>query len=76
VAVVGIPDEEWGQRIGAFVVLKPGSSTTQDEVRGFVRERLRSSKTPDAVYFLDELPHTPTGKILRRELVSKLPLPA
>ncbi|MGA5702456.1 class I adenylate-forming enzyme family protein [Peterkaempfera bronchialis] len=75
-AVVGIPDEEWGQRIGAFIVLKPGASATEDGMRAFVRQRLRSSKTPDAVHFLDELPHTPTGKVLRRELLAQAPQPA
>jgi acyl-CoA synthetase (AMP-forming)/AMP-acid ligase II len=71
-AVIGIPDDEWGQRVAAFLVLEPDASTTPEEVRQFVRRRLRSSKTPDAVYFLDELPHTPTGKILRRQLLAEV----
>jgi acyl-CoA synthetase (AMP-forming)/AMP-acid ligase II len=71
VAVVGLPDEEWGQRIGAFVVRRPGSTITDQQLRDYVREHLRSSKTPDTVQFIDELPHTPTGKILRRELVKQ-----
>ncbi|KIF66834.1 AMP-dependent synthetase [Streptomyces sp. AcH 505] len=73
VAVVGIADEEWGHRIGAFVVLKPDAPATEDDLRAFVRSRLRSSKTPDEIRFLDELPHTPTGKILRRELLAYVP---
>jgi len=64
-----VPDEEWGQRIAAFIVLKDGHSLTADELRSYVRERLRGSKTPDVVSFLSELPATPTGKILRRQLV-------
>jgi len=68
-AVAGVPDEEWGQRIAAFIVLKDGHSLTADELRSYVRERLRGSKTPDVVSFLSELPATPTGKILRRQLV-------
>ena len=68
--VVGIPDPEWGQRIGAFVVAGPGADLTESDVREFVRGRLRSSKTPDIVTFVDELPRTPTGKIIRRQLVA------
>ena len=75
VAVAGIPDEEWGQRIAAFVVLKPGSGATEATIQDFVRARLRSSKTPDLVCLLPELPHTPTGKVLRRALVSGLAAP-
>lgn len=70
-AVAGIPDEEWGHRIAAFVVLKSGMELDSDELRGYVRERLRSSKTPDFVTFLPELPETQTGKILRRVLISE-----
>jgi acyl-CoA synthetase (AMP-forming)/AMP-acid ligase II len=69
VAVVGLPSDEWGQRIGAFIVTDAGVTLTEDEVRAFAKSRLRSAKTPDVVTFLDELPHTPTGKILRRKLV-------
>jgi acyl-CoA synthetase (AMP-forming)/AMP-acid ligase II len=68
-AVAGVPDDEWGHRIAAFVVLKDGHSATEDEIRDFVKSRLRSSKTPDSVAFMTELPHTPTGKLLRRQLV-------
>jgi acyl-CoA synthetase (AMP-forming)/AMP-acid ligase II len=76
VAVVGVPDEEWGQRIAAFVVRRPGVSMTVEEIRAFVRERLRSSKTPDTVYFVAELPHSATGKLLRRELLERLAIGA
>lgn len=68
-AVVGLPDAEWGHRIGAFIVVAPGTELSEDEVRAFVRARLRSSKTPEVVTFLDELPYTPTGKIVRRHLI-------
>ncbi len=65
-AVVGIDDEEWGQRIAAAVVLVPGSAATPEDIRSFARGQLRGSKTPDVVVILDELPYTETGKLLRR----------
>ncbi|MVZ99801.1 AMP-binding protein [Actinomadura sp. LD22] len=68
--VAGVPDLEWGQRIGAFVVRRPGAEVDPEELRAWVRERLRGSKTPDQVEFVDEFPTTPTGKVLRRELVA------
>ena len=72
VCVVGPPDEEWGQRIMAAVVLRPGGSATEDELRTMVRARLRGSKTPESIVFVDELPHTDTGKLLRRVMLRQL----
>jgi acyl-CoA synthetase (AMP-forming)/AMP-acid ligase II len=69
-AVAGVPSEEWGQRIGAFIVLEPGAALTEEKVRAFVHARLRSAKTPDIVIFVPELPHNATGKLLRRNLVA------
>ncbi|HET9980145.1 MAG TPA: acyl-CoA synthetase, partial [Ktedonobacterales bacterium] len=63
VAVVGMPDEQWGEAPHAFVVLKPGASATSDELRQFVYDRMAHFKTPRAVHFVDELPKTATGKI-------------
>jgi len=71
-AVVGIDDEEWGQRIAAVVVLKDGAAADAEDLRTFVRAALRSSKTPDLVAFVDELPYTETGKLLRRDVRSDL----
>jgi len=71
VAVVGVPDEEWGQRIVAVVVLREGHKATSEELRDFVRGTLRSSKTPDEVCFWAELPRTETGKLVRRTVVSQ-----
>jgi acyl-CoA synthetase (AMP-forming)/AMP-acid ligase II len=70
-AVVGMPDPEWGERIVAAVVAEPGM-TDAEELRAWVRARLRSSRTPDEVRFVDTLPYGPTGKLLRRELVARL----
>lgn len=72
-AVVGRPDDEWGERIVAAVVLRPGADGDVDDVRTFVRRRLRGSRTPDEVVFVAELPYTPTGKLVRRELLARLP---
>jgi acyl-CoA synthetase (AMP-forming)/AMP-acid ligase II len=67
-AVVGVPDDEWGQRIAAFVALRPGASATAEELGEFCRQRLASFKKPEIFRFLPELPKNPMGKILRREL--------
>lgn len=72
VAVVGVPDDEWGQEIAAVVVLGEGRTATAFELHEYCREHLRSSKTPRLIEFRDELPHTPTGKLLRREVLADL----
>jgi acyl-CoA synthetase (AMP-forming)/AMP-acid ligase II len=70
--VVGIPDDEWGQRIAAVVVLEDGASLTEAELQDYCRIHLRGSKTPEIIAFRAELPRTPTGKLLRREVVADL----
>lgn len=72
VAVVGVEDSEWGQVIVAVVVPEEGAEPDPDELRAHVRKSLRGSRTPDRVVFRDELPTTPTGKVLRRNLVDEL----
>jgi acyl-CoA synthetase (AMP-forming)/AMP-acid ligase II len=72
VAVLGQPDDEWGEKIIAVVVPNPGSTSSADELREFVRARLRSSRTPDEIVWRDELPHNETGKLLRRQLAEEL----
>jgi acyl-CoA synthetase (AMP-forming)/AMP-acid ligase II len=67
VAVIGVPDPEWGERLVAVVV--KSEEVDPEDLRAFVRARLRGSRTPEAVVFTDELPMTPTGKLLRRALV-------
>jgi acyl-CoA synthetase (AMP-forming)/AMP-acid ligase II len=64
-AVIGLPDPEWGQRLAAAIVLRTGHRVHVEELQEFVRVRLRSSKTPDDVRFVAELPMTDTGKLLR-----------
>jgi acyl-CoA synthetase (AMP-forming)/AMP-acid ligase II len=64
--VVGVPDDEWGQRIAAVVVLREGASVDVDAMRERARTVLRGSKTPDIIEIRDSLPHTDTGKLLRR----------
>lgn len=67
-AVVGLPDEEWGERVAAMVVARPGQAIDPDALLAHVREHLGSLKTPEAIVITDELPHTATGKVLRREV--------
>ncbi len=72
VAVVGVDDPEWGQAIVAVVVPAAGTDPDPEELREHVRKSLRGSRTPDRVVFRDELPTTPTGKVLRREIIKDL----
>ncbi|MFN8432986.1 MAG: long-chain fatty acid--CoA ligase [Anaerolineales bacterium] len=69
VGVGGIPDPKSGETVKAWVVLKPGESMTEDELKEFCKERLAPYKVPRYVEFRTELPKTTVGKILRRELV-------
>ncbi|HEV2782429.1 MAG TPA: acyl-CoA synthetase [Actinophytocola sp.] len=67
-AVVGVPDEEFGQRLRAYVVPRPRSSVDADELKAFVKANLARFKVPREVVFLDELPRNATGKVLRTKL--------
>lgn len=68
VAVIGVPDDRWGEAVKAFVVLRETSSASAEELIAFARERLASYKLPKSVTFVDELPRNPSGKVLKREL--------
>jgi len=68
VSVIGVVDDEFGQRLKAFVVTKPGVTLTEDSVKEHVRGNLARYKVPRDVVFIDELPRNPTGKVLKRVL--------
>jgi long-chain acyl-CoA synthetase len=68
VAVIGIPDERWGETVMALVIARPGSTPAAEELVACARERLAGYKLPRIVRFVDELPRTPSGKVLKREL--------
>jgi fatty-acyl-CoA synthase len=67
-AVVGVPDDEWGQRLRAVVVKRQGKKLSEDQVKSYVKEHLARYKVPRDVAFVDELPRNATGKVLKREL--------
>jgi long-chain acyl-CoA synthetase len=67
-AVIGVPHDELGEEVGAAVVLKEGESLEADELKSYVKEQVAAYKYPRKVWFVDELPKGPTGKILKREI--------
>jgi long-chain acyl-CoA synthetase len=67
-AVLGVPHDEWGEEIGAACVLHEGEELGPEEVSAYVRERIAAYKYPRIVWFVDDLPKGPTGKILKREI--------
>lgn len=77
-AVVGVPDEEWGERVGAMITTRAGASLTIPDLTAWVKERIGTLKTPEIIEVREELPMTPTGKILRRVVREELggPSPA
>jgi long-chain acyl-CoA synthetase len=67
-AVLGVPHDQWGEEIGAAVVLHEGEELSPEEVSAYVKERIAAYKYPRIVWFMEELPKGPTGKILKREI--------
>jgi long-chain acyl-CoA synthetase len=73
-AVVGVPHDEWGEEIGAAVVPMEGEELSPEEISAYVKERIAAYKYPRVVWFLDDLPKGPTGKILKREIEAPAPV--
>jgi malonyl-CoA/methylmalonyl-CoA synthetase len=67
-AVIGIKDEEWGERVASAIVLKPGSAMTLDVLRSWAKDRLAAYKIPTRILVLDELPRNAMGKVIKPEL--------
>ncbi|MCC7017528.1 MAG: long-chain fatty acid--CoA ligase, partial [Rhodospirillales bacterium] len=70
-AVAGVPDREWGERVVAFVCLKPGATADRAALEAHCRERLAAFKRPRAFVFLAALPKSHYGKVLKAELVGQ-----
>jgi acyl-CoA synthetase (AMP-forming)/AMP-acid ligase II len=68
VAVIGVPDDQWGESVRAIVVKKPGAELTAKDLIDYARERIAGYKVPRGVDFVEALPRNPSGKILKREL--------
>jgi len=67
-AVIGTPDEKWGEAVTAIVMLRPGKSTTAEGIIAFAKDRIGSVKAPKRVEFWDDMPRSPVGKILKNEI--------
>jgi acyl-CoA synthetase (AMP-forming)/AMP-acid ligase II len=70
-AAIGVEDDEFGQRLRAFVVKREGKDTSEDDLKGYVKQNLARYKVPREIVFVDELPRNATGKVLKRELAER-----
>lgn len=68
IAVIGVPDDKWGEAVKALIVLKPDRAGDAAGILHFARERLAGFKIPKSIEFVDELPRNPSGKVLKRLL--------
>ncbi|RJP14296.1 MAG: long-chain fatty acid--CoA ligase [Candidatus Abyssobacteria bacterium SURF_5] len=75
-AIIGVPDEQWGESLKAFVVLKPGCTATPDEMIEFCRQNLAPYKKPKWVEFVPDLPRNPSGKVMKKSLREQYRTPA
>ena len=66
--MLGVPHDEYGEEVAAAVALKEGAGASDDELREYVKERVAAYKYPRKVWFVEDLPKGPTGKILKREI--------
>ena len=71
-AVIGVADVEWGQRVAAIIVPRPGMTLTAEEITEYCHQRLASFKKPEIVKFVEALPKNPMGKILKKDIRSDL----
>jgi acyl-CoA synthetase (AMP-forming)/AMP-acid ligase II len=67
-AVVGIPDDKWGESVIGFVVIEESTNLSEEEIISYARTQIAAYKCPKSIEFIKELPRNPSGKILRREL--------
>jgi acyl-CoA synthetase (AMP-forming)/AMP-acid ligase II len=70
-AVIGVPDEKWGEAVKAIVELKPGQTASEDEIIALCKDELGSVKAPKSVEFWDELPRSPVGKVRKKDMREK-----
>ena len=67
-AVIGVPHDKWGEALKAVIELKPGAEVSEDEIIALCKEKLGSVKAPKSVDFWPELPRSPVGKVLKRDI--------
>jgi acyl-CoA synthetase (AMP-forming)/AMP-acid ligase II len=70
-AAIGVDDEDFGQRLRAFVVIEEGKDVSEEDLKGYVKQNLARYKVPREIVFVDELPRNATGKVLKRELAER-----